>query len=157
MTAVAEDAIELERRIAAPTELVYSYFTDPERYRLWQGNEAELDPRPGGIFRVTISGTTRTVARGVFVEVDPPRRLVFTWGWDQLDWLPGVMRLPPGSTTVEVDLIPDGDATILRLRHGGLPTEASCQFHIGGWDTSLDRLVAVAEGRDPGPDPFAEL
>src|SRR6266511_3381275 len=72
-----EGVIEVERRIAARPETVFSYFTDPERYRLWQGIDAELDPRPGGVFRVRMRRHARTIASGVFVEVEPPVRLVF--------------------------------------------------------------------------------
>jgi uncharacterized protein YndB with AHSA1/START domain len=157
MTAITGDAVELERYIAAPPEVVYAYFTDPDRYRQWQGRDAELDPRPGGRFRITMSGQTRTVVWGEFVEVEPPRRLVMTWGWEPQDWFPDGMRIEPGSTTVEVTFIPEGEGTRLRLRHGDLPTEAACDFHVWGWNLTLDRLVLAAEGRDPGPDPFAEM
>jgi uncharacterized protein YndB with AHSA1/START domain len=157
MTTRAKDAVEIERRVAARPEIVFAYFTDAAKYERWQGNHATLDPVPGGRFEVTVSGQTKTVAKGVYVEVDPPRRVVFTWGWVQADWLPDGMRVPPGSTTVEVTLVPDGDGTILRLRHGGLPSAAVRQFHTWGWDLSLDRLVLASEGSDPGPDPFAEM
>jgi hypothetical protein len=64
---------------------------------------------------------------------------------------------PPGSSTVEVTLVPDGDSTILRLRHDGLPTEPTCRFHNWGWDSTVERLVVVAEGGDPGSGPFPDL
>ena len=157
MTAGEGDALVVERRIAAPPDVVFAYFTEPDRYRRWQGTEAELDPRPGGVFHVTMGGTSRTVARGAFVEVEPYRRLVFTWGWEQADWLPDGMRLPPGSTTVEVTFVPDGDGTLLRLRHSGIGSAAAREFHSWGWDLTVGRLATVAEGLDPGPDPFVNL
>ena len=135
-----EGVIELERKIAAPPETVFAYFTDPVRYRLWQGVEAELDPRPGGLFRVTMNADG-FIARGEYVEIDPPRRLVFTWGWED------VGGLEPGASTVEVTLEPHGDATVLRLRHSGLPSEPACQLHTYGWGVGLDQLVEVAAGR----------
>jgi uncharacterized protein YndB with AHSA1/START domain len=157
MTTVAAGVLQLERRIAARPETVFSFFTDPARYRLWQGVDAELDPRPGGIFRVTMTGRSHTVARGVFVEVEPPRRIVFTWGWERLDALPeGMQEVLPGSSTVEVVLAPDGEGTLLTLRHSGLPTQAAGEFHSYGWNLSLARLLAVAAGEDPGQNPFAE-
>jgi uncharacterized protein YndB with AHSA1/START domain len=153
-----EGAIELERRIAARPETVFAYFTDPERYMRWQGVDAELDPRPGGVYRVTVTGRSRTVASGVFVEVDPPKRIVFTWGWEPRGGLPdGMNEVPPGTSTVEVDLVADGDGTVLRMRHSGLPTEEACRFHQVGWDGSLDRLVVAAAGGDPGHDPLFDL
>jgi uncharacterized protein YndB with AHSA1/START domain len=158
VTAVSQDVIEIERRIAARPETVFAYFTDAARYRLWQGVEAELDPRPGGIFRVTMTGRSRTVATGAYVEVEPPTRVVFTWGWEQREGLPeGMAGLGPGVSTVEVLLSPDGEGTMLRMRHSGLPGLAACNFHTSGWDTTLDRLVIVAGGGDPGPSPLDEL
>lgn len=158
MKATAEGVIEIERRIEARPETVFSYFTDPELFIQWQGFDARLDPRPGGVFRVTVTGRTGVIARGRYVEVDPPRRIVFTWGWEQVEGLPeGMDGLEPGASTVEVDLVPDGEGTILRLRHSGLPTDANRRVHTQGWNLTLGRLVIVAVGGDPGPDPLAEM
>lgn len=151
------DVIELERRIAARPETVFAYFTDPERFVRWQGMDAELDPRPGGIFRVTQSGRSRVVARGEFVEVEPPKRLVFTWGWEQREGLPEGFVVSPGASTVEVDLVPDGEGTILHLRHTGLGTAPAREVHSVGWNLTLERLIAAAEGDEPGPNPFANF
>ena len=154
MNAATDGVVRLERRIAAPPEVVFGFFTDPERYRVWQGHEAELDPRPGGVFRVVMSEAFGTVASGTYIEVEPPTRIVYTWGWEQHDELPEGMRLDPGTSTVEITLERDGESTILRVRHSGLPTEPACQFHTWGWDLTIDRLVLAAEGGDPGPNPF---
>jgi uncharacterized protein YndB with AHSA1/START domain len=150
--------IEVEKRIAARPETVFAYFTDPERFCMWQGVDAELDPRPGGLFRVTVTGRSRVVAKGEYVEVRPPSRVVFTWGWEQIEGLPeGMDGLLPGTSTVVVELEADGDGTILRLRQSGLRTDPEKEVHIGGWEQTLDRLVKVASGGDPGPDPMREL
>lgn len=145
-------------RIAARPETVFAYFTEAGKYRLWQGVDAELDARPGGVFRVTMTGRTRTVARGVFLEVEPPHRVVYTWGWEPLDGQPDGMRgLLPGTSTVEIILSADGEGTLLRVRHSGLATLARYEFHTWGWNLTLDRLVVVASGDDPGPTPLADL
>jgi uncharacterized protein YndB with AHSA1/START domain len=158
MTTATPGVIEMERRIAARPETVFSYFTDPERYRRWQGVDAELDPRPGGIFRVAMSTASHTVARGMYVEVEPPTRVVFTWGWEQVDGLGrGAHGFPPGASTVEVVLTADGDGTIVRVRHRGLPDEDAFEFHTYGWRVTLDRLAVAATGGDPGPLPFGNL
>lgn len=139
--------VEREIRIAARPEIVFSFFTDPAKMIRWKGKSATLDPKPGGIYRVDIDG--RNVARGEYVELVPYRRVVFTWGWEG-DNSP----LPPGSSTVEISLTADGDGTIVRLRHFNLP-EKEVQGHTEGWDHFLPRLQKAAEGRDPGPDPWA--
>ncbi len=94
--------------------------------------------------------TGHDVARGEYVEIDPPRRVVFTFGWEA-EGSPE----PPGSTTVEVTLVPDGEGTLLRLVHSGVPDEMR-RGSSGGWDHYLLRLTVAAEGGDPGPDPWAD-
>ena len=138
------DRIELERRIKARPETVFAYLTEPERFVRWMGVEAQLDPRPGGVYRVRVP--QGFLARGEFTEIDPPRRVVFSWGWE------GHATVPPGSTTVEVTLTPDGDDTVVRLVHSGLPDTSEAEQHAQGWDRYLDRLVTAGAGGDPGPD-----
>ena len=136
--------IEREVRIAASPEIVFELLTDAEQYVRWKGRKARLDARPGGEFWVEISDVA--IAAGEYVEVDPPRRVVFTWGWEGND------AVPPGSSTVEVTLEADGDGTILRLLHRDLP-EPAVADHAHGWDLYLSRLIEVGAGKDPGPDP----
>jgi uncharacterized protein YndB with AHSA1/START domain len=140
--------VEREVRIAARPETVFDFFVDPEKMRQWKGIKAELDPRPGGIYRVEIN--EQAIARGEYVEVEAPTRVVFTWGWEGQE--SGEHAVPPGSSRVEVDLTPDGDGTIVRLRHLDLPEE-SREIHGQGWDLYLGRLAHAAAGEDPGPDP----
>src|SRR5213592_2778769 len=65
--------IEREIRIAASPETVFDYFVDPDKMVEWKGRKAELDPRPGGLYRVDISD--EAVARGEYVEIDAPSRV----------------------------------------------------------------------------------
>ncbi len=128
--------IDLRVRVAAAPPEVFRYFVEPERYVRWQGVRAELDPRPGGIFKVWMDADT--VASGEYLELEAPKRLVFTWGWE------GDPNVPPGSTTVEVTLEADGEETILRLRHRGLPDDATVATHDEGWRLFTGRLAIVA-------------
>jgi uncharacterized protein YndB with AHSA1/START domain len=143
--------VEREIRIAARPETVFEFFVDPEKMVLWKGREAELDPRPGGVYRVEMG--ERIVARGEYVELDPPSRVVFTWGWEGQE--SGPHGVPPGSSRVEVELAPDGDGTLVRLRHLDLPEEARA-IHGEGWDLYLGRLAVAATGGVPGPDPAGQ-
>ena len=147
MNAPELDVVEREIRIAARPETVFSFFTDPAKMIQWKGMEASLDARTGGIYRVNVTG--RDIAVGEYVEITPYTRVVFTWGWEN-------SPIPPGSTTVEVDLTPDGEGTLLRLRHRGLTGEAMGE-HAAGWDHFLPRLAEVAAGSDPGPDPWIQV
>jgi uncharacterized protein YndB with AHSA1/START domain len=136
--------VEREVAIAASPETVWEFLVDPEKAVRWMGTEATLDPVPGGQYRVVVM--PNTVARGEFVELDRPRRLVWTWGWE-----PGAPSgLEPGASTVTIDLVPDGDGTLLRFAHE-LPVE-HVGMHGEGWDHYLGRLVVVAGGGDPGED-----
>ena len=132
--------------IAAPPEIVYAYFTDPARIVNWMGIAAMLDPRPGGMFRVEANG--RDVVIGEYVEVDPPHRVVFTWGFEGAEPF-----VAPGSTRVEVTLERDGEGTLLTLVHRGL-ADGTRDAHAEGWGHYLARLAPVAAGRPAEPDPW---
>jgi uncharacterized protein YndB with AHSA1/START domain len=148
MTERDSATITQEIRIAAHPETVFAFLTDPDKILRWKGKSATVDPRPGGIYRVDVDG--RHIARGEYVEVVPNRRVVFTWGWEDEG-----NPVPPGSSTVEITLVPDGDGTILRLVHRGLP-EGAREPHAQGWAHYLDRLAVAASGHDPGPDPWED-
>ena len=135
-----------ELRIAAPPEVVFLYFTDPARMVDWMGVAAVLDPRPGATFRVEANGPD--VVLGRYVEVEPPHRVVFTWGFEGTDPIAA-----PGATRVEVTLEPDGDGTRLTLLHHGLP-DGLRDAHAEGWAHYLARLAPTAAGRPPEPDPW---
>ena len=144
------EAVEREVRIAARPETVFEFFIDPEKQLLWMGRRAELDVRPGGIYLVEISD--QATARGEFVEIDAPNRVVFTFGWEGQEAGSGEHGVPPGSSRVEIMLEPEGDGTLVRLRHFDLPEEARA-MHGQGWELYLARLEIAATGGDPGPDP----
>ncbi len=129
-------AIEREIRIAASPATVFPYFTDPERMARWMGRSIDLDPVPGGVLRIDYNG--EDIVSGTYLEVQPPDRVVFSWGWE----MPGD-PVPPGGSTVEVTLRPDGDGTIVRVVHRGLPAE-SIEGHAVGWDQFLPALAMAA-------------
>jgi len=103
--------LELETRVRARPETVFAFFTNPTLYRSWKGQDAELDPRPGGLYRIQMPG--HSTVEGTFLVIEPPHRVVFTWGWV------GNPEVPPGSTTVEVTFALDGDETVVRLGNPG--------------------------------------
>jgi uncharacterized protein YndB with AHSA1/START domain len=124
-------------RIAAPPEVVFPYFTDPALAVKWIANTAYLDARPGGTLAIDVRGNP---ARGAYVVVDPPRRVVFTWGME------GSEEFPPGSSTVEVVLQVDGDETVVTLTHRDLPSEDYRRSHREGWGEFLGLLAEQAAG-----------
>jgi uncharacterized protein YndB with AHSA1/START domain len=141
----ATDTVVYERTVAidASPETVWEFFVDPAKVLRWMGIDAELDPRPGGIYRVgVITGNT---ARGEFVQVDKPHRLVFTWGWDENE------SLPPGASTIEAVLTREGKGTSLHFVHRDLSPEQAASHRVG-WDHYLARLEIAAAGGDPGED-----
>ena len=139
--------IERELAIAASPETVWELLTDPHEATRWMGQEASFDLRPGGEYRVTV--IPGNVAVGEFVEIDPRHRLVFTWGWEGR-----ASAVAPGSTTIEFELVPDGEGTLLRFRHSNLPDAEATASHAHGWDHYFERLGAVGGGSDPGVDPW---
>jgi uncharacterized protein YndB with AHSA1/START domain len=148
-TARSTELVDQEIRIDAPPSVVFEFLTDPAKMVRWMGTEAVLEPWPGGRYSVNVNGYER--ASGKVLEIVPERRLVFSWGWEG-----GPLPLPPGQSTVEISLEPDGDGTRLRLTHRNLPSDLG-PFHRLGWDTVLPRLAVVAAGGDPGPDPLLSM
>jgi uncharacterized protein YndB with AHSA1/START domain len=125
--------VECSIHVTAPRETVFRYFIEAERFAAWMGVDATLDPRPGGVIKLDMAERGRV--EGAFVAVEPPSRVVFTWGWA------GNTELPPGSSTVQVELLPEGDGTEVRLRHTGLPSIEMRDLHRVGWDGYLARLA----------------
>src|ERR1700704_4802033 len=137
--------VRREIQIAAPPATVFAFLTDPEKILRWMGTEATLEPHPGGLYLVNVTG--KDIARGRFTEVIPVHRLAYSFGWD------GREEVPPGSSLVEIDLIDRGGGTLLRMTHSGLPDAEACANHERGWAHYLGRLAVAAAGGDPGPDP----
>src|SRR5918998_1586619 len=102
------EPVVVERRVSAEPARVFSYFADATKWIAWQGTEAQLELVPGGIWRVNVTGDG--FASGRVLEIVPDRRIVFTWGWEA----PG-SPVPPGSTKVTIELIPEGRGTRIRL------------------------------------------
>ena len=137
--------VNSEIRIDAAPEAIFPFLTDPQKIVRWKGVDATVEASPGGVYRVNVTGVKHAV--GEYLEVDAPRRVVFTWGWE------GDEQLPPGSSTVTIELISDGEGTIVRLTHSGLP-EGADAAQLQGWEHFLPRLAIVASGGEPGPDPW---
>ncbi|WP_431682795.1 SRPBCC family protein [Kitasatospora sp. KL5] len=135
------EPVTVERRIAARPETVFSFFA--ERWLSWISKDGEFSFEPGGAYRANVTG-------GRFLELDSPKRLVFTWGGET-----GETPVPPGFATVEITLRPEGEGTLLRLVHHDLPAQA-CAPHEQGWAHYVERLAVRAEGGGPGPDHWVE-
>ena len=138
-------SVERTLPIAASPETVWEFLIDPDKATSWMGTACTFDAQPGGVYRCeVIPGHT---ARGEFVELDPPHRLVFTWGWENEE------GVPPGSSTVEIELTGDEGGTSLHFVHN-LSTAEAAQSHSAGWDHYLPRLEIAAGGGNPGEDPW---
>lgn len=157
------EVVEVTVRIAAAPETVFGYLTDPARYVQWMGSEATLEPVPGGRYHVRMGDGFS--AAGTFLQVEPPHRLAFSWGFaddesaqhvkhEQTEESSGT-AMPTGSTRVMMRLDADDDGTRLTLQHHDLPNTELREAHRVAWQTYLPRLLIRAEGGDPGADPHA--
>ncbi len=137
------NSITREFKVEADPATVFAFFTDPERLTRWVGTSAQIDARVGGLFMIDV--VKGRVARGEYTEVVPVTRLAYTWGW--ID----DAQVPPGSSRIEIDLLPQNGSTLVRFNHSGLPA-SEVPGHSVGWTHYLARLVIAAGGGDPGPD-----
>lgn len=129
----------IERMFAAPPEMVFDAWTRPPQVVRWWGPKGfttpscEMDVRPGGTFRICIrSGEGKDHwMSGVYREVVPPDRLVFTHVWEEE---------PPHQTLVTVTFAAHDGGTKLTFRQAVFPTQADRDSHEGGWSECLDHL-----------------
>jgi uncharacterized protein YndB with AHSA1/START domain len=133
---MAAEPIRVAVRVEAPPERVFGYFTDAEAMVTWMGERAWLEPAPGGRFAVDVRGVA---VRGEYLVLEPPHRLVFSWGHQGSD------ELPPSTSRVEVRLTPAGGGTNVLLEHRDLPAPRA-PGHDRGWELFLGRLAIVARG-----------
>jgi uncharacterized protein YndB with AHSA1/START domain len=122
--------------IAAEPETIFAYFTDAEKLVEWMGVEATLEPQAGGRFQVTVNQGRKVI--GEYLELTPHSRIVVSWGWE------GREDVPPGSSTVEITLLPNAEGTLVRLRHYNLP-ETPLPLHAKSWEHNLPKLKRVLE------------
>lgn len=141
--AVADDELRIERLIAAPPETVYAYWTDPERIVRWWGPEDYDIPahtfeiRRGGLWRTTMrspDGRFYTVS-GIYRELVPATRLVFTWAWEDESGARGHET----EVTITFHSAPGGTRLVVQQR----PFEdvGSRDQHRQGWRSTLNCLV----------------
>ncbi len=133
-------SLAFKRRLNAPPEKVYAAWTDPQKIIQWFGRTdarpdsfaAEIDARVGGRYRISFSTDSEYYeVGGVYREVVPNRRLVFSWAWHST---------PERESLVTVTLKPDGDGTLLTLHHEQLFDQAARDAHEHGWIGMLDNL-----------------
>ena len=135
-------SLTVKRRLKAPPAKVFAAWTDPEKIKRWMGpgeivaQRVEADARVGGRYRVEMhgpSGPAHNVS-GIYREIIPNEKLVFTWSWDPA---PGE---EPHESLVTVLLTPDAGGTLLTLIHEHLFDEESRTGHEGGWNGAFDKL-----------------
>lgn len=129
--------------VKATPDTIFPYLSDPDLMVQWLGSSVCLDPRVGGELHVVCGGNPGV---GQFTEIVPNERVAFSFGWSEPDH-----PIPPGSTQVEISLTAEGDTTVVRLIHHGLPEDAVSD-HEGGWGHYLERLAQVLDGETPTPE-----
>jgi uncharacterized protein YndB with AHSA1/START domain len=130
----------MERTFDAPAQRVFDAWTSPEVLRRWWHAEhhwettlAEVDLRVGGAVRVVMRDTDKDVeygGGGQYLEIDRPRRLVFTWYWDGNDT----------RQIIEVDFEEADGVTTVRFTHRDLWDEEAVRDHEDGWSKCFDNL-----------------
>jgi uncharacterized protein YndB with AHSA1/START domain len=136
-------ALSLRRTFQASRERVFRAWTTPEEIKRWKGPGerttpvAEVDLRVGGAYRVHMRSPDGSEMRlvGVYREVDPPKKLVYTWGWETNPEM--------GETLVTVEFLERGRATEVVLKHELFPADDVRDQHEQGWHGSLDKLDKI--------------
>jgi uncharacterized protein YndB with AHSA1/START domain len=141
----SEESVVVEITISADPATVWLFLSEADRFASWIGAFAgqqplegtSVDPRVGGEIRVAYTGGHAALGR--ITTMEPPHRIVFTWGYSN-----ATHGLPPGSSRVEITLRPIPEGTRVRLSHSGIPGEETRQGHRGGWNHYLSMLAREA-------------
>lgn len=137
------NTLEIVRLLDAPPERVWQAWTAPEALARWWWPERfrttyEVDLRVGGAYRFRTADLSDLGVLGIsgtFLEIEPPRRLVYTWRWE---------HDAGQQTEVTVEFLDRGGSTELRVTHRGFADEQDRENHVRGWNDCLDRLVAYS-------------
>jgi uncharacterized protein YndB with AHSA1/START domain len=120
--------------IQADREIVFAFFTDSARWASWWGAGSTIDARPGGDVRIRYPDGTE--ASGTIVDLQPPERIVFTYGYAS------GRLIAPGASTVTIQLEAADRGTRLRLTHA-VADEATRDAHVQGWRYQLSLFSNV--------------
>jgi uncharacterized protein YndB with AHSA1/START domain len=141
---IARGPLEVRQRVAAPVERVWLAFATAEGLRTWWWRHwsdvtIEAEVALGGAYRIE-APAAGIVLDGTFLAVEPPGRLAFSWRWSDDE---GVSA----DEAVEVRLEPDGDTTLVTVRHSGpWADDAPAASYRQGWEYTLGELATVLEG-----------
>jgi uncharacterized protein YndB with AHSA1/START domain len=144
-------SLTVTRLYDAPRERVFRAWTDPAQFSSWMGpgsiraEVSAMEAKPGGAYRITLHGTPKgmSVVSGIYREVVPPERIVFTWAWEEDE----ATHRAGHESVVTVTLKAVGAKTELTLRHERLESVASRDSHGQGWNGCLDKLGPYLAGR----------
>ena len=145
-TETAPATLVITRTLAAPVDRVFRAWTEPDHIKNWFGcgKTAEIvmtqDFRVGGDFRIEMHCTDGEVAvvNGTFKEIEPNKRLVYTWSNNSQEY-------PASNTLVTIDFVTISDTTEIQLKHSNFTTEVVRQGHTMGWDAAFDKFAALFE------------
>ena len=137
--------LNMSRRFAASRERVFAAWTESDLVSRWFGPETvncevhKWDAQPGGEYSLTMhhADGDKTPLSGVFQEISPPERLVYSWTWGGSGGTAG------RETLLTLEFEDAGDETVLHLSHSLLPDENAAQMHSKGWGSSFNSLDAV--------------
>jgi uncharacterized protein YndB with AHSA1/START domain len=134
--------VRIVRHFPVPPAMVWRSWTDPDVIRLWFGSDpagrvtsAHADVRPGGDFAVSFTDSDQTAhtCSGVYSDVQPDTRLVFSWRWQsEPDW----------ESCVTVEFKPDRGGTEMRFEHAQLG-RGSQHGYLAGWQRTFEKLARV--------------
>ena len=142
------DTLIVSRRVLAAPARVYEAWTRPEQLVRWFGppggrcTHADVELRVGGAFQLEnrLASGERVRIEGRYLELHPPRRLVFTWS--------GPASPTPERVTVTIE--PDGAGALVTVIHERIPTEPVKEGHRRGWDACLRGLAGLLQTQVSG-------
>jgi len=148
MPDTSKPRLQITRTFEAPPEKVFRAWTDPKVLKVFHAPQdafsiptVEVDLRVGGRYRIEMRSPDGKshIATGVYREVIPPSKLVYTWKFEKGGKMDG-KDLDLGETVVTLEFRAKGAGTELTLTHELFPTVGEKESHLQGWTGILERL-----------------
>ena len=147
MQTVSYHSVQISWNFSHPPFKIWQAWTEPAIAKLWFGSDpdgkvldANFDVQINGVFSVTFvnSDDTAFTCQGIYKEIEPPNRLVFTWGW---------ANQPEVAELITLQFTPDKHGTLMLFEQSNIDPKTTLHNYEEGWHSTFQKLEKALENK----------